>query len=228
VLVPDGCELRSLAGPDEDGTAALLALAEALGAPANGPFEAAAQPRDPSGPLTPRAIGDVLARRLPEGAIVSDEAITASQPIVQQTAGAAPHDWLMLLGGSIGQGIPLALGAAVAAPDRQVVALVGDGSAAYTLQALWSLAREGLDVTVVILANASYRILNIEMQRTGAQGSEAASRMLEIGGPRMDWTALAAGFGVPAERAGDAIALDAAFARAMAEPGPRLIEAVLG
>jgi len=228
VLVPDGCDLRPLATPDEDGAAALQALADALGAPAQGLVEPPARPRDPAGPLTPRAIGDALARHLPEGAVVSDEGITASQPILQQTAGAAPHDWLQLLGGSIGQGVPLAVGGAVAAPGRKVVAIVGDGSAAYTLQGLWTLAREGLDVTVVILANASYRILGIEMQRTGAQGSPAASRMLEIGDPRMDWTALAAGFGVPAERATDAAGFDAAFVRAMAEPGPRLIEAVIG
>lgn len=228
VLVPEGCELRSLAEPHEDGTAALEALADTLGAPAQASAEPPAQPRGPAGPLTPRALGDALARHLPDGAIVSDEAITASQPITQQTAGAAPHDWMQLLGGSIGQGIPLALGAAVAAPGRKVVALVGDGSAAYTLQGLWTLAREGLDVAVVILANHSYRILNIEMQRTGAENSKAASRMLEIGDPRMDWTALAAGFGVPAERAVDGPAFDAAFARAMAEPGPRLIEAVIG
>ena len=229
VLVPEGCEVRSLAEPHEDGTAALEALADALGAPARGPAEERAQPAAAEGRLAPRLIGDVLARRLPEGAIVSDEAITASQPILQQTPGAAPHDWLALLGGAIGQGIPLALGAAVACPGRKVVALVGDGSALYTLQALWTLAREGLDVTVVVLANHSYRILNIELQRTGAgDPGEAARRLLEIGEPRIDWVHLAQGMGVPAERTPDGPAFDAAFARAMAEPGPRLIEAVLG
>ena len=231
VLVPEGCEVRALAQPHEDGTAALEALAEALGAPGAGAAASRAELGDAAGALHPKAIGDSLARWLPEGAIVSDEAITASQPILQRTAGAAPHDWLGLLGGSIGQGMPLAVGAAVACPDRKVVCLVGDGSAAYTLQALWTMAREGLDVTTVVLGNGSYRILNMEMERTGAAASgdvSGARPMLEIGGPRMDWTALARGFGVPAERAEDAAGFDRAFARAMAEPGPRLIEAVIG
>jgi acetolactate synthase-1/2/3 large subunit len=231
VLVPGGCEVRALAEPDEDGTGALEALAEALGAPAAGSASSRAQPGEAAGPLHPKAIGDSLARWLPEGAVVSDEAITASQPILQRTAGAAPHDWLGLLGGSIGQGIPLAVGAATACPDRKVVCLVGDGSAAYTLQALWTAAREGLDLTVVVLANGSYRILNMEMDRTGASASgdvSGARPMLEIGAPRVDWTALARGFGVPGVRAEDAAELDSAFARAMAEPGPHLIEAVLG
>lgn len=230
-LAPEGCEVRPLARPFEDGVDALEALAEAMGAPARGPVSQPVTPPPPTGPLTPRAIGDVLARRLPKGAIVSDEAITASQPILQQTAGAAQHDWLMLLGGAIGQGIPLAVGAAVASPGRKVVALVGDGSAAYTLQALWTLAREGLDVTVVVLANGVYRILDIEMERTGAAatgGAADAARMLQIDAPRLDWTALAAGFGVPGGHARDAVEFDVAFARAMAEPGPRLIEATIG
>lgn len=231
VLVPEGCEVRNLAGPDEDGTGALEALADALGAPATGPSSAPAAPGEAAGPLTPKAIGDSLARWLPEGAIVSDEAVTASQAILGRTAGAAPHDWLGLLGGSIGQGMPLALGAAVACPERKVVCLTGDGSAAYTLQALWTLAREGMDVTVVVLSNGSYRILNMEMERTGASAAgdvSGARPMLEIGAPRMDWTALARGFGVSAQRAEDAAGFDAAFRAAMAEPGPRLIEAVIG
>jgi acetolactate synthase-1/2/3 large subunit len=231
VLVPDGCEVRALAEPEEDGTAALEALADTMGAPAAGPVASRAALGDAAGPLHPKAIGDSLARWLPDGAIVSDEAITASQPILQRTAGAAPHDWLGLLGGSIGQGMPLAVGAAVACPGRKVVCLVGDGSAAYTPQALWTMAREGLDVTTVVLANGSYRILNMEMERTGASASgdvSGARPMLEIGEPRMDWTALGQGFGVQSQRAADAAAFDQAFARAMAEPGPRLIEAVIG
>lgn len=231
VLVPEGCELRALAEPYEDGTAALEALADALGTPATGPTGGRAALGEASGPLHPKAIGDSLTRWLPEGAVVSDEAVTGSQPILQRTAGAAPHDWLGLLGGSIGQGTPLAVGAAVACPGRKVVCLTGDGSAAYTPQALWTMAREGLDVTTVVLANASYRILNMEMERTGASASgdvSGARPMLEIGAPRMDWTALATGFGVQAERAEDAAGFDRAFRRAMAEPGPRLIGAVIG
>ena len=230
-LVPEGREVRTLAEPHEDGTAALEALADALGAPPTGPGAAPAELGKASGPLHPKTIGDSLRRWLPEGAIVSDEAITASLPILQRTASAAPHDWLGLMGGAIGQGLPLAVGAAVACPDRKGVCLVGDDSAAYTLQALWTLAREGLDVTAVVLSNGEYRILKMEMERTGAAAAgdiSGAQALLEIGDPRLDWTALARGFGLPAERAEDAAGFDRAFARAMAEPGPRLIEAVIG
>jgi acetolactate synthase-1/2/3 large subunit len=229
VLVPDGCEVLPLAAPDEDGTAALEALADALGAPAQGPVQEARSPGAPAGALTPESIGASLTRHLPEGAIVSDEAITASGGIAESSAGAQPHDWMMLLGGAIGQGIPLAVGAAVAAPDRKVVALVGDGSALYTPQALWTLAREGLDVTVVVLANHSYRILNIELMRTGAgDPGEGGRKLLDLDGPRVDWTALGQGLGVPSQRCSEAADFDAAFARAMGEPGPRLIEAAIG
>jgi acetolactate synthase-1/2/3 large subunit len=228
VLVPEGCELATLAAPHQDGIAALEALAEALGAPAKGPSESLRSAGPPQGPLTPASIGDSLARHMPEGAIVCDEAITSSGPIAAATEGAQPHDWLMLLGGAIGQGLPLALGAAVAAPGRKVVAIVGDGSALYTHQALWSLAREGVDVTAVILANASYRILEIELQRTGAgDPGQSGRRMLSLDEPRIDWTALGSGLGVASQRCTDAEGFDAAFARAMAEPGPRLIEAAI-
>jgi acetolactate synthase-1/2/3 large subunit len=229
VLVPDGCETLPLASRAQDGAAALAALADILGAP-EGPR---AQPLKlpeaaPAGALNPASVGLAIARHLPEGAIVSDDSVTAGQSILNATRTGRPHEWLGLTGGAIGQGIPVAVGAAVAAPSRKVVSLNGDGAAMYTVQGLWTLAREGLDVTVVIFANNVYRILGIELARTGAGApGPAASRLLGLGEPSIDWVSLARGLGVPASRCASAEDFDAAFARAMAEPGPKLIEAVV-
>ena len=165
---------------------------------------------------------------LPEGAIVADESVTASAFLLAATAGAPPHDWLFLTGGSIGQGLPVATGAAVACPDRPVLCLEGDGSAMYTIQALWTQAREGLDVTTVVLANRSYAILDFELSRVGAHGGgEAARELIDIGRPDLGFTDLARGMGVPARRAEDVAGFSAALRAALAEPGPHLIEAVL-
>jgi len=227
VLVPDGCETVVLAKRGEDGARALADLADRLSA---GPGEA--QPLDLPGPmtgaLTPAAAGATVARHLPEGAIVSDDSVTSGQAILALTRGARPHDWLGLTGGAIGQGIPVAVGAAVAQPGRKVVSLNGDGAAMYTVQGLWTVAREGLDVTVVVFANNAYRILGIELGRTGAGNpGPAASRLLSLDEPAIDWVSLARGLGVGASRCETAEAFDAAFARAMAEPGPHFIEAAI-
>jgi acetolactate synthase-1/2/3 large subunit len=144
------------------------------------------------------------------------------------TASSPPHDVLTLTGGAIGQGLPVAVGAAVAAPDRPVIALQADGSAAYTISALWTMAREQLDVTVVILNNRSYAILQMELQRVGTAATGERSRsLLDIGNPNIDFAAIAQGFGVPATRATTAEELAAQFAAAVEEPGPHLIDAVL-
>ena len=141
---------------------------------------------------------------------------------------AAPHDELPVTGGSIGQGIPVALGAAVACPDRKVVVLQADGSAMYTLQALWTIARENLDIVTVIFANRRYRILEVEMRRTGAHGyGERANQMIDIGQPDLDWVKLAEGMGVAASRANTVAKFESQFRAAMKEKGPRLIEAVI-
>ena len=154
--------------------------------------------------------------------------MTSGQPIINATRSGRPHDWLGLTGGAIGQGIPVSVGAAVAAPGRKVVSLNGDGAAMYTAQGLWTLARERLDVTVVIFANHTYRILGIELGRTGAGApGPAASSLLSLGDPAIDWVSYAKGLGVPGVRCETAESFDAAFANAMAEPGPRLIEAVV-
>jgi acetolactate synthase-1/2/3 large subunit len=227
-LVPEGCTVHVLATPAEDANAALEALADEIGAPAAAAAAPErATPPAPTGPLHPGAIGTSLAALLPEGAIVSEESITAAPALFAATRDAAPHDWLFLTGGAIGQGIPVATGAAVACSDRKVVCLEADGSAMYTIQGLWTQAREGLDVTTVIFANRRYAILEIELQRVGAGETGAGAReMLGIDRPDLDMVGLASGMGVPGTRATSAEAFHAQFAAAMAEPGPRLIEAV--
>src|SRR5205814_4776739 len=139
---------------------------------------------------------------LPKHAIVSDEMVSSGEAVWAHLVEAAPPDQLPVTGGAIGQGLPVAVGAAIACPDRKVVALEADGSGMYTLQSLWTMARENLDVVIVIFANRRYQILEIEMRRTGAQGfGEIANGMIDIGRPDLDWIHLAAGMGVPATRA---------------------------
>jgi acetolactate synthase-1/2/3 large subunit len=200
VLVPEGCETAPLAALGENGAGAMHALADALGAPkAAAPQPLKLPEAGATGPLTPAAVGVAIARHLPEGAIVSDDSVTAGQSIINATRTGRPHDWLGLTGGAIGQGIPVAVGAAVAAGGRKVVSLNGDGAGMYTVQGLWTLAREGLDVCVVVFANNVYRILGIELGRTGAgEPGPASSKLLEIGDPRIDWVSLAKGLGLPA------------------------------
>jgi len=228
-LVPDGCEVHVLASESEDAVGALEALAELIGAPADSArLVPAGRPEPPSGALTPASAAAAVGALLPEHAIISDEAITGAIYLPGATEGAPPHDLLSLTGNSIGQGLPLATGAAVACPDRPVLAMQADGSAMYTIQALWTQAREGLDVTTVILDNGSYAILNIELGRVGADaGGPAARSMLEIGRPDLDFVALSEGMGVPATRAETADELTKALGEAFAEDGPHLIQAVL-
>ena len=144
------------------------------------------------------------------------------------TNNAAPHDWLTLTGGAIGQGLHLALGAAVACPDRKVLALEADGSAMYTVQSLWTMVRENLDVTVLILNNGSYAILNIELARVGVESpGPTALSLLDLTNPAIQWTDIARGMGMAAQRVETVAELDTAMANAMSEPGPRLIEVLL-
>jgi acetolactate synthase-1/2/3 large subunit len=228
VLVPEGCETATLAGRSEDGAAAMHHLADRLGAPVEPTVQTLALPDPQTGQLTPAGAGASIARHMPDGAVVSDDSVTSGQPILNFSRTARPHDWLGLTGGAIGQGIPVAVGAAVAAPDRKVISLNGDGAGLYTVQGLWTIAREALDVTVVVFANNVYRILGIELGRTGAGNpGPAASKLLSLGEPAVDWVSLAKGLGVPAVRCDTCEAFDAAFARAMAEPGPHFIEATL-
>jgi acetolactate synthase-1/2/3 large subunit len=229
VLVPEGCATLTLAARSEDSVAGLAALADALGAPREGPKQALKRPdAAPTGKLNAHLAGASVARHLPEGAIVCDDSVTSGAGIAAASLTAAPHEVLALTGGAIGIGLPLAVGAAVAAPDRKVLALSGDGSAMYTIQALWTLARENLDVTVVVFANNSYRILNIEMTRTGAgDAGPQAAKLLGLGDPNIDWVPLAKGLGLPAVRCETAEEFEKAFAAAMAQRGPTFIEAAI-
>jgi acetolactate synthase-1/2/3 large subunit len=165
---------------------------------------------------------------LPEGAIVVDEGNTSGLFVSAGTAGAPRHDWLTLTGGAIGIGLPMATGAAVAAPERPVLCLQADGSAMYTVQALWTQAREGLNVTTLVLSNRSYAILNMELHRVGADaGGPRARRLLDLTDPELDFCDIARGMGVPARRVENAEDLTAALAAGFAEPGPGLIEVLL-
>jgi acetolactate synthase-1/2/3 large subunit len=165
---------------------------------------------------------------LPADAIISDETVSSNEAIWPHLGGAARHDHLPVTGGSIGQGLPVALGAALACPDRKVVALEADGSGMYTLQSLWTMARERLDVVAVILANRRYRILDVEMRRTGAGAvGPRANEMIDLARPELDWVKLAEGLGVQVARATTADEFIREFRAGMNEKGPRLIEAVL-
>lgn len=227
-LPPEDCAVHVLADPSEDSAAALEALGEALGARSDPARQELARPEIPSGALTAETFGAAVAALLPEGAIVSDEANTSGLFATALTAGSPRHDWLCLTGGAIGQGLPVAVGAAVACPDRRVVALQADGSAMYTLQSWWTMAREGLDVTTILLNNGSYAILNMELARVGVTDAGAkAKEMLDLHRPDLDFVALATGMGVPATRATTADELVDQFARALATPGPTVIEAMV-
>ncbi|MGY1633813.1 acetolactate synthase large subunit [Geodermatophilus sp. SYSU D01186] len=226
--VPEGCTVHVLSAPGEDGVAALQALA-ALAAPDAEPeLLEPARPELPTGALDPRSMAAVVGALLPEGAIVVDEALTSGVGLAELTSGAPRHDWLALTGGAIGDGLPMSVGAAVACPDRPVVLIQADGSAMYTVQALWTHAREQLDVTTIVCDNGSYAILEHELSRVGAQGDgERAAQLLHLGGPGLDFVALATGMGVPATRATTAEELADQLRTALAEPGPHLIDAVL-
>ena len=233
LLAPAGCAFDELAAEDQDGPGALEWLAEECGAPhavsRAGGGASVPRPVLPTGEwLTAEAIGRTVGALMPEDSIVSDESVSSNEPMWPHLAGAAGYEHLPVTGGAIGQGLPVAVGAALACPGRKVVALEADGSGLYTLQSLWTMARERLDVTVVILANRRYRILDIEMRRTGAGTvGPRADEMIDLTRPTPDWVKLAEGLGVEAVRAASGDEFIREFGAAMRGPGPRLIEAVL-
>jgi acetolactate synthase-1/2/3 large subunit len=229
ILTPGGCAISTLSTLEEDSIDALERLADAVGAKLeDAPLQPPMKPDMPAGALNPETIAAVLGNIIPEHAIVADESVTTGRGFYPLTAGAPPHDWLQNMGGSIGYGMPVAVGAAVACPDRKVLALIGDGSGMYTVQALWTMAREGLDVTAVIWANRTYQILKGEFDNVGAgRPGQKANDMLEIGRPDLDWVALATGMGVPASRVTNCESLAKQVQGGLAEAGPHLIEAVL-
>lgn len=231
-LVPQGCRVHAVAPPGGPAAAAAAELADLVATGHAPTYADARRPAVPHGPLTAATAAAVVGALLPEGAIVVDEANTSGVGLPSATAGAPPHDWLTLTGGAIGYGLPAATGAALACPDRPVWCLESDGSALYTISALWSHAREGLDVTTVVYHNGAYAILERELRQVGAAGyvvgdGARARSLLELTRPRLDFVALAAGTGVPATSVDTADGLADALRRAGAEPGPHLIEAVM-
>lgn len=228
VPVPAETQVHTLAEPGADALQALAELADVLGANDAAPAAQAPALRSPDGALNAAAIATAIALTQPEGAIIVNEGVTAAAAYPAVAAAAPAHTELDLTGGAIGMGIPVATGAALACPQRPVIDLQADGSGFYTLQGLWTQAREGTDVTTVICRNSSYRILGVELHRAGVTDpGPAASGMTSLDDPGADWVALAGGFGVPAVRATTGPELLDALRRAHAEPGPHLIEAVL-
>jgi acetolactate synthase-1/2/3 large subunit len=229
-LTPQGCELVTLAEPGDHVDAALESLADALEAPPAGPAMAFAgkRPSLADGPLTPEAIGAVLALGQPEGAVVVDESGTTGSSYFYRASTSPRHTLMTLTGGSLGMGPACATGAAIACPDRVVIDFQGDGSAMYTLQSLWTQAREQLHVVTIICANRSYRILEVELARAGVSSPGPRARSLtSLDPPRIDFVQLARGLGVEGTRVDSAGAFREALSRGVAGAGPHLIELVM-
>ena len=230
ILKAEGTPLIQLAPAESDLEAALQALADALDIgdiPSSG-LAPSWRPGITPGALTPSAIANVLGACLPEGAIVIDESVSTGWEFFPATASAPPHDWINNRGGSIGYGLPVALGAAIACPERKVVALASDGSTMYTVQSLWTMARENLDITILLFANRSYNILHCELKNVGVfEPGQSALDMLTLDRPDLDWVQMAAGMGVPGVRVTDTDSLVQAFLRGLSSGGPNLIELVM-
>ena len=229
-LVPEGCRVLTLSSPQQDAVASLEKLSRLLDAgnaePVLAPAVRAGRPRGRK--LTAEKVCKAVGHLLPENAILIDEAISSGLMLGKFTAGCPRHDLITLTGGAIGQGLPNAVGAAIACPERRVVALIGDGSAMYTIQALWTLAREQLDVTCVIFNNAAYSVLNVELERVGAAGAGARARaQFDLDRPSLNFAALAQGMGVSASRTAETGDFVRALEAALCRRGPTLIEAIV-
>ncbi|HLJ52072.1 MAG TPA: acetolactate synthase large subunit, partial [Rhizomicrobium sp.] len=226
LLKADGAKAHRLADIGGDSLGSLQALADAVGAKASD-----AKPQKhpelvkPTGPITHASIAQAIAAAIPDNAIIVDEAVTTGRAFLPPTAGAKPHDWLQNMGGSIGYGTPVATGAAIACPDRRVIALEGDGSAMYTIQSLWTQARESLNITTVIFANRTYEILKGEFTNVeaGKPGQKAVD-MLNLDRPTIDWISLAKSMGVPGVSVATAEDFYKALDNANRTAGPSLVE----
>jgi acetolactate synthase-1/2/3 large subunit len=229
LLLPSDCEVMTLADPAEDGIDAIERLADEVGARGHEPVrEPFSPPALPTGQTTLPGLSSIIAALLPDQAIVVDESITSGRGLLPATRTSAPHDWLTNPGGSIGTGLPLAVGAAIACPERKVVCLESDGSGMYTLQGLWTMARERLNVTTVLFNNRTYAILKGEFRHVGAgEAGRKANDMLEIGRPDLDWVKLANAQGVAASRATTLDEFATHLRAALSERGPHLVEVLL-
>ncbi|MBW1849592.1 MAG: acetolactate synthase large subunit [Deltaproteobacteria bacterium] len=228
-LVPDGCTIHTLAEPSQNSIQALKDLAAAVNAPEDSlTVYEQERPELPTGKLDITTAAQAVGALMPENAIISDESNTSGLMFLPMTKGAPKHDWMFLTGGSIGQGLPLSVGASIACPDRKVICLEADGSAMYTIQALWTMARENLDVTTIIFSNRSYAILQVEFARVGVKDlGKNANSVMSLNSPDIDFVNLATGMGVKATRSETADEFVEQLSDAMSEKGPRLIEVVL-
>lgn len=229
VMTSPSCDIHTLASPGEDIAGALDSLASALdlkAVPVRG--AKAERPTVPSGQITPDGIATAIAALMPENAIVADESMTSGRSLMAATRGVPHHDWLCNTGGSIGIAMPLAVGAAVACPERRVLCLSADGSGMYTLQALWTIARENLKVTTVVFANRAYAVLKREFGGLGiGEPGPRAQSLFDIGHPDLDWVALAKGMGVLAKRVSTLDEFGAALQDGFESEAPSLIEVPL-
>ncbi len=228
-LVPEGCQLHTLASFTQDVLGSLEKLSTAVGAGAAAPvLQLPKRPGRPSGKFTADKVCKAIGQLMPENSIIVDEAVTSGLMLTMYTAGAPRHDLIALTGGSIGFGLPNAVGAAVACPQRKVIALVGDGSAMYTIQALWTMAREKLDIISIVFNNRCYAVLNVELQRVGASGAgDRARAQLDLKNPPLDFVQLGQSMGVASRRTTTTEEFLAAFEHALGSPGPHLIEAIV-
>jgi acetolactate synthase-1/2/3 large subunit len=233
-LVPNRCKVHPLVSADQDALASLQAIVDTVGAGDVKPsLQPAARPALPVGKLNAAKVCQAVGALMPDNVIISDEAQTSGLKLSTYTAGCPRHDVLTLTGGAVGQGLPVAIGAAIAGSNangnnQTVIALVGDGSAMYTIQSLWTLMNENLDVTVIVLNNRSYAILNIELERVGAKGDgPKAKSQLDLSKTPIDFVAIAKGMGMPAKKASTAEEFNDALAAAIREPGPHLIDAIV-
>ncbi|WP_428533724.1 acetolactate synthase large subunit [Rhodopila sp.] len=225
--VPVDAEVQILSRPEQDVVEALARLADALGC---GPFAApdnGGRPEVGRGPLTPGSVAAALGALMPEDAVIADESVTFGRDFLTATKGAPPHDWLNVTGGAIGGGMPMATGAAIGAPGRRVINLQADGSAMYTMQALWTQAREKLDVTTVLLSNRKYQILLGELANVGANPGRTALDMMDIGNPDINWPALAGSMGVEAARTDTVEGFADLLTHSLKQSGPFLIELLI-
>jgi acetolactate synthase-1/2/3 large subunit len=228
LVIPADAKVHTLAHPHEDLVAALESLADELGAPRDvaipNPGEA---PRVATGRFDPAAFASTLAALLPGQCIVAEDGVTSGRGLFPPTFAAAPHDWLQITGGAIGHGFPCATGAAVGAPGRRIVCLQADGGGMYSLQALWTQARENLDVVTVIFANRMYKILKGELLAVGAKPGPASRDLFDLSRPTLDWLLLARGMGVEGARVETLEDFADVFRAACARRGPFLIEMVI-
>jgi len=225
--VPDAAEIHVLARPEQDIVEALARVADLLGCPKVGTPDNGPRPETVSGALTPESVATVLGALMPEGAVIADESVSFGRGFFANTKAAAPHDWLNVTGGAIGGGMPMATGAAIAVPGRRVINLQADGSAMYTVQSLWTQAREKLDVTTVLLSNRKYAILLGELANVGANPGRTALDMMDLGNPDIDWPRMANAMGVEAARTDTAEGFADLLAHSLKRSGPFLIELMI-